>query len=347
MDYNIVLLPGDGIGPALIYGAIAVLNAVERKFGHNFHMTEMPFGGSAIDLTGIPLPDDTLEACKAADGVLVGAVGGEKWRSSQTHNRPERALNALHSALGLYAGLYHTATGSVCSPLKTADAKRGINIMLVKDLLGGPNNGEHGYRDGVLGQEAFDSKVYAISEVERIAGVAFELAKSRSRVVTDVTENDILSTSRLWRATVERVAKNYPTVTLKHEDVTTFATNVMLAPHMYDVVLSSYSTGNIMDGILSGVVGSAGLLASGAIGGGTTTGVYGYPQRVAENPVGTILSAAMLLSSLNLQAEATAVNNAVKKTLAHGMRTVDVAGGKKYVDCARLAEEIAFAVINS
>ncbi len=346
-DFRITLLPGDGVGASLVDGAIAVLNAIERKFGHDFHMTVKPFGGSAIDLSGVQLPAETVEACKQSDGILIGAVGGKRWQSLPPHARPEKALHALYSALGLYAGLYHTSTGGKCSPLKPAVSRRGIDIMLVKDLLGGLNSGEQGYRDGVLGQEAYDTDVYAISEIERIAKVAFELATTRGKTVTDVTKSDTMSTSRLWRATVDRVAKSYPAVSLKHENVANFITSVTLAPNAYDVVLASDATGDIVAGALSGIVGSAGLLPACAIGGANTVGVYGNAQRLAENPVGIILSAAWLLSSLGLQTESDAIENAVNKVLAKGLRTVDVADGKKYVNCELMSEEIVFAIINS
>lgn len=346
MDFDIVLLPGDGIGPELTDGAVAVLSAIERKFGHNFNMREMPIGGSAVDLTGVPLPEDTLYACKNADGVILGAVGGEKWNDIKPHNRPERAIRTLYAAMGLHAGIYPVAPLSAnLSKLKNV---KNANILLVRDLYGGTNSGEHGYRDGVLGQEAFDTIVYSICETESIARVALALAAVRKNKITSVDKADALYSGKIWRATVERLAKTAD-VTLESEYAESFIESFAANPEKYDVVLVSNLIGTLLVPMLSAVPGFMGLMPMYALGNGKT-GVYGGAQNTFvkhDNPVGTILASAMLLSSLGLSTEAAAIEKAVKKTLSKGLRTADIANGKKYVSCARMSEEIAMTVLNT
>lgn len=357
MDFNITLLPGDGIGPEVIDSAVAVLNAVERRFGHNFHLHSAPIGGSAIDLTGVPLPEETLKDCKSADAVLLGAVGGPKWDDLKPHNRPERGLLTLRSELKVFASLcpvvmYEELGAS--SALKSSVAKSKANIMLVREIAGGIYTGEHGYRDGALGQEAYDTEVYSINEVERIAKVAFELAESRNRRVLCVDKADMLTSGRLWQATVERVAKNYNFMHYEHALAGNAALRILTNPAEFDVILANNLFGDILASVLAALPGSIGMLPSAAIGGivGLYEPVHGAANALAgrdeANPIGAILSAAMLLtSSLNLDKEAAAVENAVKKTLAKGLRTKDIAGGKKYVSCSRITEEIALDVLCS
>lgn len=356
MNYNITLLPGDGIGPEVIDSAVAVLNAVERKFGHDFHLHTMPIGGSAIDLTGVPLPEETLNDCKAADAALIGAVGGEKWDGLKPHMRPEKGPPALRFGLGLFAGLcpavvYGELAGS--SALSEKKVKRGANIMLVREMTGGIFFGERGYRDGALGQEAYDTEVYSINEVERIAKLAFELAMTKNKHVTSVDKANALASGKLWRATVERVAKGYPEVKLDNMLIGNCAMRILTDPSDFDVILTSNLFGDILSTELAAIPGSVGMMPSGSIGNGKK-GLYGAihgsaPDLVGKdevNPIATILSAAMMLSSsLGLIKEAAAVENAVKRALAKGLRTKDIAGGKKHVSCSRMTEEIALAVL--
>lgn len=358
MNCRITLLKGDGIGPEVIDGATAVLNAVERKFGHDFGLSSMPFGGNALDLTGVPLPEETLNACKRSDAVLVGAVGGPQWNDIKPHNRPERALISLRSALGLYAGLYPAVLYPALAPssaLRADVAKRGADILLVRELSGGIYNGEHGYRDGALGQEAYDTDVYSISAVERIADMAFELARTRKRRVASVDKANVLTASKLWRATVDRVAKGYPDVEIVHKHVGNCAIELLTRPDEFDVILTSGLFGDMLVSELAAITGSIGMLPSCVVGKGAI-GIYGAVHGSAPdiagkdtaNPIGAILSAAMLLaSSLGLRTEAAAIDKAVKTTLAKGLRTKDIAHGKKYVTCSRMAEEIAINVFNA
>lgn len=359
MDFKVTLLPGDGVGPEVIDSAVAVLNAVERKFGHNFHMHSMPIGGSAIDLTGVPLPAETLDACTSADAVLLGAVGGPKWEDLKPHMRPEKGLLSLRSGMGLFANLrpavlYEELIQS--SPLRPDLAKKGVDIMMVRELTGGIYFGERGYRDGSLGQEAYDTEVYSIYEIERIAKLAFELAKTRGKRVTSVDKANVLETSRLWRATVERIAKGYPEVELEHMLVDNCAMQLVKNPSRFDVVLTSNMFGDILSDEAAAITGSIGMLPSSSLGAGNIglyEPIHGSAPDIAGkdevNPIATILAAAMMLStSLKLINEAMAIENAIHKVLAKGLRTKDVAIGiKKPVTCSRMTEEIALTILNS
>lgn len=358
MDFNVTLLPGDGVGPEIIDAAAAVLGAIEHKYGHDFHMHSKNIGGAAIDTTGVPLPEETLADCKAADAVLLGAVGGPKWDSLKPHLRPERGLLTLRSGMGLFANIrpavLHEELAS-SSPLRPDIAKQGVNIMMVRELTGGIYFGERGYRDGAMGQEAYDTEVYSINEIERIAKIAFELAKTRGKKVTSVDKANVLETSRLWRATVERVAAGYPDVRLENMLVDNCAMQLVKNPSRFDVVLTSNMFGDILSDEAAAVTGSIGMLPSSSLGAGGAAlyePIHGSAPDIAGkdevNPIGTILAAAMMLSqSLKLEAEALAVENAVHKVLAKGLRTKDLAvGSKKPVSCSRITEEIVFAVLN-
>lgn len=358
MDFNITLLPGDGVGPEIIDSAVAVLAAIEQKFGHNFHMHRMNIGGSAIDSTGVPLPKDTLEDCKAADAVLLGAVGGPKWDGLAAHLKPEKGLLSLRSGLGLFANLRPAVLHSEllsASPLNQSLAKKGVDIMIVRELTGGIYFGERGYRDGALGQEAYDTEVYSINEIERIAKIAFEIASTRGKHVTSVDKANVLETSRLWRATVNRVAKSYPSVKVEHMLVDNCAMQLVKDPSQFDVILTTNMFGDIISDEAAAITGSIGMLPSSSLGAGNIglyEPIHGSAPDIAGkdevNPIATILAAAMMLStSLKLVKEATAVDYAVKKALAKGLRTKDIANGKKHVTCSRMTEEIVINILNS
>lgn len=357
MDFNITLLPGDGVGPEIIDSAVAVLSAVEKKFGHNFHMHRMDIGGCAIDSTGVPLPKETLDDCKAANAVLLGAVGGPKWDGLSPHIRPEKGLLSLRSGMGLFANLrpavLHDELISA-SPLRPDIAKKGVDIMIVRELTGGIYFGERGYRDGEWGQEAYDTEVYSINEIERIAKIAFELAMTRGKRITSVDKANVLETSRLWRATVERIGKGYPEVQIENMLVDSCAMQLVKDPSRFDVILTSNMFGDILSDEAAAVTGSIGMLPSSSLGAGNIglyEPIHGSAPDIAGkdevNPIATILAAAMMLStSLKLFDEAMAVEAAVHKVLSKGLRTKDIAGGKKYVTCSRMSEEIALALLN-
>ncbi len=358
MNFNVTLLPGDGVGPEVIDSAVAVLHAVERRFGHDFHMHPMPIGGNAIDVTGVPLPPETLTACNKSDAVLLGAVGGPKWNDLKAHMRPEKGLLSLRAGMKLFANLrpavlYDELIST--SPLRPDLAKKGVDIMIVRELTGGIYFGDRGYRDGALGQEAYDTEVYSINEVERIAKIAFELAMTRKKRITSVDKSNVLETSRLWRATVDRVAKGYPEVKVEHMLVDNCAMQLVKNPSQFDLILTSNMFGDILSDEAAAITGSIGMLPSSSLGAGNIglyEPIHGSAPDIAGkdevNPIATILAAAMMLStSLKLVKEATAVDYAVKKALAKGLRTKDIASGKKHVTCSRMTEEIVINILNS
>lgn len=357
MNFNITLLPGDGVGPEIIDSAAAILGTIQNKYGHDFHLRTMKIGGAAIDSTGVPLPKETLEACKNSDAVLLGAVGGPKWEGLSAHLRPERGLLSLRQSMSLFANLRPVALYDELissSPLRPDIAKKGVNIMMVRELTGGIYFGERGYRDGAFGQEAYDTEVYSIYEVERIAKIAFELAMTRNKKVTSVDKANVLDSSRLWRATVERIAKGYPEVRLEHMLVENCAMQLIKEPSEFDVILTSNIFGNILSNEASMLTGSIGLLPSSSLGAGNIglyEPIHGAAPDIAGkdevNPIATILATAMMLStSLKLVKEALAIETAVHKVLSKGLRTKDIANGKKYVSCSRMTEEIALAILN-
>ncbi|MCH5350770.1 MAG: 3-isopropylmalate dehydrogenase [Clostridiales bacterium] len=357
MDFNITLLPGDGVGPEVIDSAVEVLVAVQNRFGHDFNLHRMSIGGAALDATGVPLPGETLEDCKYADAILVGAVGGPKWDNLKPHLRPAKSLSTLRQELGLIAHLHPAFLHEElvpCCPLRSEVSKKGFDIMVVSETTGGVHRGERGYRDGSLGQEAFDTEVYSISEIESIAQLAFEFAMTRGKKVTSVDRSDLLETSRLWRATVDRVAKRYPEVTLRHMHVGLCAIQLIQNPSQFDIILSPNMYGDIIADQATALTGSLCMLSSCSLGAGNK-GLYapihgamsGIAGKDEVNPIAAILSAAMMLStSLKLVNEAYAIENAVNKVLARGLRTKDIAAGKRFVSRSRMTEEIALAVLN-
>ncbi|MCH5160623.1 MAG: 3-isopropylmalate dehydrogenase [Clostridiales bacterium] len=357
MDFNIALLPGDGVGPEVMNSAVAVLSAIESKFNHKFNLTRYDIGGAALEKTGVPLPQETVAECIKADGVLYGAVGGPQWMGMKPHLRPDKALLNLRQAMGLSANLrpavVHSELGASC-PLRPDIVKSGVDIMVISDVSGGVFLGEHGYREGELGQEAFDTEVYSISEIEYIANLAFLIAMTRNKKVTSVDKADVYETSRLWRATVDRVAKRYPEVTVRHMHVGYCAIQLVKDPSQFDVILSSSMYGDIISDEAAAISGSLCMLPSSSIGAGSRglygpihgpmSNIAGYDE---VNPIGMILATAMMLSwSLKLYEEAAAIESAVRKVLAKGLRTADIAA-KHGVKCSRITEEIALAILNA
>ncbi|MBD8872677.1 3-isopropylmalate dehydrogenase [Rhodanobacter sp. DHB23] len=339
MKANIVTLPGDGVGPEVTAAAVAVLEAVAAHYGHEFAFDEQLIGGAAIDATGEPLPAAALDACKAADAVLLGAVGGPKWSDPNAPVRPEQGLLALRAALGVYANLrpltVHPALADL-SPLKNGKLK-DVDVLFLRELTGGAYFGAK-----TKGADyATDECRYTEAEVERVTRRAFELARARRRHVTSVDKANVLETSRLWRRTVTRVAAEYPDVTLEHQLVDSMAMLLLTRPASYDVVVTENLFGDILTDEAAALAGSLGLLPSASLGdtnGPSTalrTGLYepihGSAPDIAgkgvANPVGTILSVALLLRhSLQLDAEAQAVEAAVDHVLQHGPHTRDIGG---------------------
>lgn len=332
---TIAVIPGDGIGPEVIEQAVIVLKATAAVFGHGFEFSEWPAGGRAIDQAGEPLPGKTLEACRKADAVLLGAVGGPEWDDLPGDRRPEQAILGLRKGLGLFANLrpavLHPALGDA-SPLRKDIVSKGIDMCIVRELTGGIYFGERGRRDGPGGKEAFDIEVYSEMEIRRIAAAAFEIARTRRKKVTSVDKANILESSRLWRSVVTETAAGYPDVSCDHLYVDNAAMQIVRAPWQFDVIVTSNMFGDILSDEASMVTGSIGLLPSASLGGngrGLFEPIHGSAPdiagRDAANPIATILSAAMMLRySFRLEEEARAVERAVAVVLGRGFRTADI-----------------------
>lgn len=334
--YNITVLKGDGIGPDIVSEAMNVLEAIGKKYGHTFNFNEKAVGGCAIDEFGVPLPDDTLEACKNCDSILLGAVGGPKWDHLPSNLRPEAgALLKLRSSLGLYANLrpaiIHKAL-SAASPIKAEIIGDSLDILVVRELTGGIYFGERGYREGKYGQEAFDVEAYSEYEVKRIAKQAFEAAMKRNKKVTSVDKANVLESSKLWRKVVTEVAKDYPEVELDHMYVDNAAMQLVRNPKHFDVIVTSNIFGDIISDEASQITGSIGMLPSASLAEGTFgmyEPIHGSAPDIAgmdiANPIATILSASMMLKfSFGLIEEAEDIENAVTAVLDKGYRTPDI-----------------------
>ncbi len=327
---KIVVLPGDGIGPEVTAEAVACLALLSEARGLGLTFEEHDFGGCAIDRHGAPLPPATLAACKAADAVLLGAIGGPKWEHSP--QRPEQGLLGLRAELGLFANLRPTRVIpglEALSPLKP-ERVRGADVLVVRELIGGIYFG-----DKVEGDErASDLCAYTAAEVERIAHVAFRSARTRRGKLTSVDKANVLATSRLWRATVNRVAATYPDVALDHLYVDAAAMAIITAPTRFDVILTENLFGDILSDELSVIGGSIGLLASSSTGAPGTPAlfepIHGSAPDIAgqdrTNPAGTIASAAMLLDHLGEHDAAAELSAALDATLLAGVRTADLGG---------------------
>ena len=337
MEFNIALLRGDGIGPEIVDSAVEVLNKTAEKFGHTFNFTPYLIGGAAIDATGKPLPDETVEGCLASDSVLLGAVGGPRWDNLPGDQRPEKALLGIRAALGLFTNLrpakLYKALKDSC-PLRPDIVENGFDLMMVRELTGGIYFGERGRREGKYGEEAYDTECYSKMEIERIAKVAFETARKRNKNVISIDKANVLESSRLWRATVHEIAKDYPDVTCTDMLVDNAAMQLVKNPAQFDVVVTSNMFGDILSDESSQITGSIGMLPSASLG-STKRGMYepihGSDPDIAgqnkANPIATILSASMMLRySFDLDKEADAIDAAVDKFLEMGYRTADLAG---------------------
>ncbi|MGN6707476.1 MAG: 3-isopropylmalate dehydrogenase [Rhodanobacter sp.] len=340
MKAHIVTLPGDGVGPEVTAAAMAVLKTVAARYEHVFAFEEQPIGGAAIDACGEPLPAATLAACRSADAVLLGAVGGPQWSDPNAPVRPEQGLLALRAALGVYANLrplqVHPALANL-SPLKN-DKLRHVDVLFVRELTGGAYFGARTRTDDA----ATDECRYTVAEIERVVRRAFELARNRRQHLTSVDKANVLETSRLWRSTVQRLAADYPDVKLEHQLVDSMAMLLLTRPNRYDVVVTENLFGDILTDEAAALAGSLGLLPSASLGDGRRglyEPIHGSAPDIAgqgvANPVGAILSAALLLRhSLGLEAEAVAVESAVEQVLRHGPHSRDI-GGDAGTDAVR------------
>ena len=356
MNYQIAVIPGDGIGPDVVEQTLNVMDKVGEKFGHTFNYTKVLAGGCAIDATGACLPQETIDICKASDAVLLGAVGGWKWDNLPGDQRPERALLGLRKALGLFANLRPALLFEQladASPLKPEILAGGLDIVVVRELTGGIYFGEKGHRDTDLGPAAYDIEQYAEGEVRRIAKVAFDMAMKRSKHVTSVDKANVLESSRLWRRVVAEVAQDYPEVTLDNLYVDNAAMQLVRNPRQFDVIVTSNIFGDILSDEASQITGSIGMLPSASLAEGNFgmyEPVHGSAPDIAgqdkANPMATILSAAMMLRyTFGLGAEADAIENAVKSVLDQGYRTPDLYVGQgTQVGTAQMGDLIAAAI---
>lgn len=347
---KIVLLPGDGIGPEIVRVAVRVLKDCASKFGHHFEFAEFPFGGCAIDLTGTPLPGETLAACRAADAILLGAVGGSKWDALPAGTRPESGLLALRKELSLYINLRPIdlrPSLRTVSPLRP-DRASNVRIEFVRELAGDIYFGKHHVESDAGGERATDEAVYTTYEVERVAKYAFARAEARTGRLASVDKANVLATSQLWRRTVTRLAADHPGVKLEHLYVDNAAMQLVLAPAQFDVILTSNLFGDILSDLGAALAGSIGLIPSMSSGPGPSLyePIHGSAPSLAgkdvANPVGTILSASMMLrESFGLTREAEWIESAVDQLFLNGIRTPDITEpGTTRVGCSEFGERL-------
>jgi 3-isopropylmalate dehydrogenase len=344
MRATIALLPGDGIGPEVVGSAERVLAAVARRHGHKFTFVSHDIGGIAIDRHGDPLPEATEAACRASDAVLLGAVGGPKWDDPKARVRPEQGLLGLRAALQVYANIRPVKAFPALvdiSPLKP-ERVRGTDFVVVRELTGGVYFGHPKFREKTADghERAVDTMEYTDGEIRRVVKLAFELATQRKGHLTSVDKANVLETSRLWRQVVEKVARDYPRVTVEHRLVDSAAMQLVTQAPSFDVIVTENMFGDILTDEAAVIVGSLGLLPSASLGNGGPglyEPIHGSAPDIAgqgvANPIGTILSAAMLLRhSLRLEDEATEVERAVDAALAAGVRTRDLGGTASTLD---------------
>ena len=347
MQANIVVLPGDGIGPEIVSATVPVLEAIASRYGHRFRFHEHDIGGIAIDRHGVPLPESTLAAAQRADAILLGAVGGPKWSDPNARVRPEQGLLAIRKGLGLFANLRPTrphpaALGA--SPVKS-HLLEGVDILVVRELTGGIYFGDKTRSD----TDATDLCRYSVAEVERVVRMAAGLARARRGHLTSVDKANVLETSRLWRDVATRVVREeFPDVALEHQLVDSMAMHLLAKPREYDVIVTENMFGDILTDEASMLAGSLGLLASASLGQGKA-GIYepihGSAPDIAgkgiANPYATILSAAMLLRhSLGLHDEADCIERSVDAALNAHAFTADLAAGGKHLSTTEAANAV-------
>jgi 3-isopropylmalate dehydrogenase len=345
---SVVVLPGDGIGPEVTREALRVLEVVAKKKGHEFRFTERLMGGCSIDAHGVALTDEVLKECQGSDAVLLGAVGGPKWDDPKAKVRPEQGLLALRKGLGVFANLRPVKVHEQLidsSPIKP-DRLRGVDILVIRELTGGLYFGQPKGRDRKDGHErAFDTLEYSDFEVKRVVELAFRLAKGRKKKVTSVDKANVLESSRLWRQITTDVGAKNPDVALDHMLVDTAAMRLVTSPATLDVVVTENMFGDILTDEASVLAGSMGMLPSASVGEkgpGLYEPIHGSAPDIAgkgiANPVGTILSAAMMLRhSLGLPGEAALIEDAVERTITEGARTRDLGGT---LSTSQMADEI-------
>lgn len=356
MKAHFALLPGDGIGPEIVSEAHKVLEAVAQKFDHEFEYSTGLMGGIAIDETGDPLPEATLEMCRKSDAILLGAVGGPKWDDPSAKTRPEAGLLRIRKELGLFANLRPIAVPESLadsSPLKK-EIVAGTDILFVRELTGGVYFGPSGREGEGANESAYQNMVYSVPEVERVVRVAGEAAMKRDKRVTSVDKANVLEPSRLWRQVAERVIRDeFPEVEYDVVLVDAMAMHLLSKPTAFDVVVTGNLFGDILTDEASMLPGSLGMLPSASLGDGNGPGlfepIHGSAPDIAgqgiANPLATILASAMMLRhALAMSAEADAIEAAVDKVLAAGHRTADMAKGADAVSTSQMGDLVRDAI---
>ena len=353
MVKNIAVIRGDGIGPEIIKEALKVLDRVAEIFEHKFNYIDVDMGGCAIDKYGDPLPQAELDKCLASDSVLLGAVGGNKWNDVPGHMRPEKGLLRLRAGMGVYSNNRPAKIWpqlADASPLKKEIVDKGIDFIIVRELIGGIYFGEHKTVDGT----ATDVLVYSEAEIERIGRIGFETAQKRNKKLCSVEKSNVLDSSRLWKKVMHRLASEYPDVELTDMLVDNCAMQIVKNPSQFDVIVTENMFGDILSDEASQITGSIGMIPSSSLG-ATSCGLYepihGSAPDIAgldvANPIGTILAAAMMLRySFDMPTEADAIENAVSAFLDSGYRTADILSGDstKKVGCSRCGDIIALFI---
>ncbi len=340
MEKNIAVIRGDGIGPEIVNEALAVLDRVAELYGHKWNYTEADMGGCAIDKYGDPLPEAELEKCLSSDSVLLGAVGGDKWNCVPGDKRPERGLLRLREGMGVYSNNRPAKIWpqlASASPLNGKIVEKGIDFIIVRELIGGVYFGKHETVEASGEKKATDEMSYTESEIERIGRIGFETAMKRGKKLCSVEKSNVLDTSRLWKAVMHRIAADYPEVELSDMLVDNCAMQIVKNPAQFDVVVTENMFGDILSDEASMITGSIGMIPSSSLGEGTRglyEPIHGSAPDIAgmdiANPIGTILSAAMMLRfSFGLATEADAIENAVGKVLDMGYRTADIMPAKQ------------------
>ena len=352
MTKNIAVIRGDGIGPEIVEQALRVLDKIAEKFGHTLNYTDVDMGGCAIDKWGNPLPEEMLKKCIESDSVLLGAVGGEKWNNVPGNMRPEKGLLRLRAGMGVYsnnrpAKIWKQLADA--SPLKKEIVDKGIDFIIVRELIGGIYFGEHSTAEENGEKKAVDILSYTESEIERIGRIGFETARKRNKKLCSVEKSNVLDSSRLWKKVMHRLSEEYPDVELSDMLVDNCAMQIVKNPAQFDVIVTENMFGDILSDEASMITGSIGMIPSSSLG-SSTNGLYepihGSAPDIAgqdiANPIGTILSAAMMLRySFDMTAEADCIENAVSAVLDEGFRTADIMSeGCKKVGCSEMGNLI-------
>ena len=355
---EIALLPGDGVGPEVTGAAVRILEAIAQRGGHDFQLNECPVGGCAMDQYDQPLPSETLDRCRDSAAILLGAVGGPKWSDPSAPMRPEQGLLQLRAELELFANLRPVPVFPALidlAPLKP-ELLVGVDLLIVRELTGGLYFGRRQEQgDGDHADRAFDTLEYSVAEVERVAHVGFRAAQARRKRLVSVDKANVLASMRLWRRTVEQVAKSYPDVELEHMLVDACAMHLISRPRDFDVLLAGNLFGDVLSDEASILAGSLGMLPSASLGTGNHglyEPVHGSAPDIAgtgtANPIGAILSAAMLLRhSLGLNEEAAAVERAVTEALESGVRTSDLGGAGNRSSTEAMTEAVLNGLASS